>query len=334
LDSPYKIIAADANASNTVTTLDIVQLRRLILNIDTEFANNTSWRFVEAGFTFPDASNPFATVFPEIIAINNLDQMYMENNFIAIKIGDVNHTATTNNLLGTQVRDFTGSLIFQTKEQTLVAGETYDVAINAQDFETLLGYQHTISFDNKTLEFAGLENGKLADLTEANFGFAAVENGVITTSWNHNKAQSLKNGTTVYTLHFVAKQAGLLSEALSINSEWTPAEAYNNEETLDVQLAFVGKEGTTINNSFALYQNTPNPFNGTTLVPFNMPEAGAATLTLYDVTGKVLNVVEGHYGKGYNSIQIERTALPSAGLVYYELKTATNQAVKLMMVVE
>ena len=42
--SPYYQIAADVNRSGTITAFDMVQLRQLILNITTEFANNDSWR--------------------------------------------------------------------------------------------------------------------------------------------------------------------------------------------------------------------------------------------------------------------------------------------------
>jgi len=72
LDSPYKIIAADANASNSITTFDLVLIRQLILNITDEFPTNTSWRFVDKDFVFPNPANPFATTFPE--TINNFFQ--------------------------------------------------------------------------------------------------------------------------------------------------------------------------------------------------------------------------------------------------------------------
>jgi hypothetical protein len=45
-DSPYKIIAADANQDGHVTTLDIRYLRKLILGYIDELPNGKSWRFV------------------------------------------------------------------------------------------------------------------------------------------------------------------------------------------------------------------------------------------------------------------------------------------------
>src|SRR5690606_5391092 len=58
LDDPYKFIAADANRSNSLSAMDIVTLRRMILGITDTFMNNTSWRFVDAAYVFADPSNP------------------------------------------------------------------------------------------------------------------------------------------------------------------------------------------------------------------------------------------------------------------------------------
>jgi hypothetical protein len=65
LDSPYKMIAADVNNSSTITTADMIQLRKLILGIYDDFPNNTSWRFVDADYVFPDPTNPWLQEFPD-----------------------------------------------------------------------------------------------------------------------------------------------------------------------------------------------------------------------------------------------------------------------------
>ena len=95
LDSPYKLIAADVNGSGTVTTLDLIEIQQLILNQISEFPNNTSWRFVDANYYFPTWQDPWEEVFPEIIQYNGeFDDV--SQNFIGIKIGDVNGSAITN----------------------------------------------------------------------------------------------------------------------------------------------------------------------------------------------------------------------------------------------
>jgi len=46
LASPFQLVAADANNSGSVSTIDIVELRKLILGIYQELPNNSSWRYI------------------------------------------------------------------------------------------------------------------------------------------------------------------------------------------------------------------------------------------------------------------------------------------------
>jgi uncharacterized repeat protein (TIGR01451 family) len=93
LDSPYKLIAADVNHTGSITASDVVTVYDVILNVITEFPDNTSWRFVTSATIFPDPENPFAEPFDEAIAINDIAADVTGANFIAIKVGDVNGTA-------------------------------------------------------------------------------------------------------------------------------------------------------------------------------------------------------------------------------------------------
>jgi len=91
-ESPYQYIAADINRSGAVTTLDLIQLRKVILGIDTNFANNSSWRFINVDHIFQDPSDPLKEYLPETTRIGPL---YRVRNvaFIGIKIGDLNNSA-------------------------------------------------------------------------------------------------------------------------------------------------------------------------------------------------------------------------------------------------
>lgn len=94
-DSPYKRIAADVNGSQSITTLDMIQLRRLILGLDVGFNTLPSWRFIPADYAFPDPENPWMEAFPEHIDIQELPVTGLPGqDLIAVKIGDVNLDAT------------------------------------------------------------------------------------------------------------------------------------------------------------------------------------------------------------------------------------------------
>ena len=94
LHSPYALIAADVNMSGSVTTMDIVLLRRLILNFDDRFPHGKTWRFIDAGTRFGDPMNPWKTSFNESRSMLNLQSSVRDVDFIALKIGDINYSAS------------------------------------------------------------------------------------------------------------------------------------------------------------------------------------------------------------------------------------------------
>ncbi len=332
LDSPYKLIAADVNKSGSITTFDMVQLRKLILFIDTEFQSNTSWRFVDADFVFPNAANPFETAFPEVLNFNNLAGEEF-GDFVAVKVGDVNCSAQVNGFTGSSDdRNANGEVVFGVKDQALVAGETYTVDFTAADFAEVLGYQFSLAFDNNVVEFVDVETS-LEGLTADNFGMSLINEGVITTSWNSINAVSLDADAKVFSMTFVAKTNAQLSDVIAVNSRYTKAEAYdNNVNLMNIGLSFNG--AAAVAGEFELYQNQPNPFKSETVIGFNLPEAGTATLSIYDVAGKVLKVYNNEFAQGYNEVQINRSELSGAGVLYYQLDTENFSATKKMILVK
>lgn len=98
LDSPWKIIAADVNHNNSVTTFDIVEARKLILGIYPQFPSNAAWRFFPAAITFGNPQNPFASALPlESILITNLQGNFTAGGFKGVKVGDANGSADPGN---------------------------------------------------------------------------------------------------------------------------------------------------------------------------------------------------------------------------------------------
>lgn len=95
LNSPYKIIAADVNNSESITVLDLIHIRKLILGLNDNFPNLPSWRFIDPQYVFPQWMNPWHEVFPEAIDITDHDHLTSAN-FIGIKVGDVNGSAQGN----------------------------------------------------------------------------------------------------------------------------------------------------------------------------------------------------------------------------------------------
>jgi len=88
--SPYRIIAADVDSSGTVTTQDVLLTRIMILQNNRTFPNGRLWSFVPSGYVFADVLNPFP--FPASKTYTNIQQSSSNQNFIGIKLGDVNNS--------------------------------------------------------------------------------------------------------------------------------------------------------------------------------------------------------------------------------------------------
>merc|ERR1712127_400085 len=318
-DSPYKMIAADANNSGAITALDLVKIRSVILYLDDEFTNNTSWRFVEQDYVFPDPTNPWTEEFPEFIGLTTtIDPA----NFTAIKVGDVNGSASPNSLLGSDTRTFSGNLALQLEATKVAEGETFTVDFRAKDFKQIAGYQFTLEFDNAAVDFVDVRTN-LEGLGSENFGLTKIEEGVITTSWNSSKGINVADDKVLFSMTFLANTTANTAEVFTINSRYTESEAYNGTELFNVVLEFNGNEVESV---FELYQNIPNPFKEETNISFNLPQAGAVTLRIMDVAGRTLKLINMDAAKGMNSVSLTRDEFNATGVLYYQLESADNTA--------
>jgi hypothetical protein len=85
---------------------------------------------------------------------------------------------------------------------------------------------------------------------------------------------------------------------------------------------------------FALHQNQPNPFDGSTLVGMQMPEAGNAAFRVYNAQGQVVKTIDGWFAKGYNQIRLSDSDLGNAGIYWYELEYGQHIARKKMVLIK
>ncbi len=102
------------------------------------------------------------------------------------------------------------------------------------------------------------------------------------------------------------------------------------------QMAESNWEGQEVDESsptpkeFTLYGNTPNPFNPTTEIRFNLPETMMTTLAIYDLLGKeVARLVDGSLTAGEHRIVWQAAGMPS-GMYLYRLSAGSQVQVKRM----
>ncbi|MCS7036273.1 MAG: HYR domain-containing protein [Saprospiraceae bacterium] len=309
LPTPYRIIAADANSSRTVTTFDILELRKLILGIYTELPASPSWRFVPTFHVFPDPSNPFLSPLPEKISSSDS----IPFSFIIIKVGDAN--ASVKFSLHDNASEERQPLYLDVEDCRLNAGEETTLTLRA--CEAVAGVQGT-------LECLGLE--VLDVLPEAGFTsehYALHHGGRrLTFSWD-------AQGVPVLRLRVRALRPGRLSECLTLSDAITPTEAYSldQRQTLRPQLRF-SSQLPARGDAAPKLSSQPNPFGEETWVHVQLPQEGRAVLRVHDVAGRLLWEKTGDFGAGIQAIRLTGKELANtSGVLYFSAETANGRAV-------
>lgn len=317
LNSPFKLIAADADNSGSISAVDLLTIRKLILGITEEFPNGQdSWRFPVEKQTFLDASFPFP--YSEEIDIFNMQGNMMGQNFMAVKIGDVNGSVTVEANGGTSPTERRSAAQFTltTDDQPVFRGQLVNVPFYSNK-ERLAGFQNTFNFDSNKMTLVSVESGEI-ELEDRNIGWAYADEGKLTLSWDNIDNTVIDTDEVMFELVFEINEDLQMSDELFLSSEKTRTEAYDTDlSVMDMNLNFRGQSVE----DFVLYQNVPNPFLETTDIRFKLPESSRVKFTVFDVTGRVILTESTNYEAGVNTIRLHRDQLNTTGVMYYKIET-------------
>ena len=301
LDSPYKIIAADAAnfpGPPVISNYDLIFFKQLILNIIQEIPGRTSWRFIPASYVFPDPANPWAEDFPECIAVDMTNQTEAQDqDFIAIKVGDVNLSATTGcgnapPLAGAAAGRAADAVQLQGVAGPVAEGEKAEVQVWVESPADLVAWQAGLWFDTGYLELESVAAGALDYMTPANFGTTEKEAGKLRVLWYAQDARPLpySRPREAFKLHFRIKRAFddwsavlRLNDDVLGNAAWEDdgrihalSMSFRSEPIATEQAAQVEPQATAI----------PNPFSEKLTVSVTLPADEWIRVDIFDATGR------------------------------------------------
>ncbi len=315
-DEPTQMIAADVNDDKSITAIDLIELRKLILGVNDVLPNSDSWRYItnsaQLSMTNPwqyDTDNMINVIFSNMI----------NQDFTALKVGDVNGSATTS-LTQNEVDKRSSSMVdFTIKDQYVDYDQTVVVKVQTNR-EGIKGFQMALSYQG--LSLVTVES---ALISEEHY---SVNGNEIRISYNDMTTSVSED---IMELTFKAQASGKLSDMISTSSQNISNEAYigNALQVADLNIDF----GSEIVSS-ELLQNQPNPFSKNTVIGFVLSEGGAADINLYDVNGRLLQNISGQYSAGYNEVMINRSDIDATGLIYYQLNSGDYSATKHMILID
>lgn len=351
-DSGYKIIAADANKSNSVTTFDIVELRKLLLGVYEELPmQEQPWRFIPEfipqNYTANFNINPFnINGGNQIIGAAYLEQGWEysaanlpadKKGWDAIKIGDVNDSWLTDTDCPNEnesLEDAGAKPNLAVPNVSLVQNQEVALVFRANGFNHVEAFQLGISLPADKFDILDASTGSLpAYVASESFGIGTLDPDAVATLWfdPYGGTQSVPVNGEIFTLVVKAQQSIpdlsailKLDNSILKNQIWQTGE---NGASLTVTVE-MPKERTTDQPSLKNATNLaayPNPFSDYVTVSFlNTSPDEEGLLTVTDMAGKVVferkTILQA--GQNYWDIQLPRDAAP--GIYRLSLTSATQ----------
>jgi len=324
LNSPYKRIAADANQSNTTTAFDMVEIRKMLLFIDTVYTSNLSWRFIDASYTFINPNQPYSEEYPEFISINGLAEDRDDINFVAIKIGDVNVSHNPSQLTSGDTRSEEPGFVLKTEDLLLEAGETYTIPMLANSWEDIKGFQFALELNQEKGELLEVELNESAEnkgLRIENFGKSNIEQGILTASWVNSSSWNQKDSLILFNIKIRCIETSHLSEILKMNSNLLLNESYleiapGEIKPVSFNLEFLTNQKRDLP-GIKTYQSYPNPVQNYTKVGFELEEGTCMEFILVNALGQKIWSHAECYEKGFHEISMDRSIFGKGRGVYY-----------------
>jgi hypothetical protein len=304
LKTPFQFIAADIDNSGTISIRDILELRKLVINLTVKFEKNTSWRFIPNDFIFPDSLNPWKTPFPEEITFPSIAKDTAVS-FKAIKIGDLSGDAPAIQTPGVLMRSETApiSLFYTVSDATENGDYLVSFFFNKKNIPD--GFQSSIQWPSGF-------SGNITFLP----GMLKEENVNIQTDRNylHVSAEKLTGDGTLFSLRFSSHP--MPPRDFYLSTGMLRPEAYIGSQIFPVQL--INKD--IQQEEFMFYPAVPNPFNKETLLSFYLPQAAFTEIVISDLSGRVLKKISGNGVRGLNEWILNLAEIDSGNLLLCKIK--------------
>jgi hypothetical protein len=327
-NSPYKLIAADANGDKRISANDLVELANLVLG-RRDTLSNVSRLAILTDYHFSKPDRAYKEVDKASTAtISDFDFFTKHIDFYGIKIGDVNFSSDEMNSRDSK------SLELSIENKDMNKNRYYEIPVYSKDFNNVFGMQY--SMELKNLNFKRIKPGVL-HINENNYN---IINNKLLFTWNNPNGVSVKDGEILFKLAFGTKANGDLKDFIKLVDLPLENEYYYGNEFNKGILQFVF---TNKKYNYTLYQNAPNPFINSTKIGFELENNEEYTISIYDLTGNRIATFKGQGTKGYNFITINKNQIVKHtdlfnykynNIFVYRLKTSDFVDYKKMNVIE
>lgn len=315
--SPYKLLAADVDNSQSISGTDLVELRKLILGRTVQL-QGPSWRFVNRDFEF-DLDYIFE--YDEMVRIQEAQAEERDHDFVGLKVGDISGNAFIALAQGDVGPRSTSVMRIQTHRR----GDIVRYTFSAEHLDEMIGMQMSIHLD-EDMDVVALGSDNIS-LSDEHF---ALTEDALRISWTHETAiQTIDKKLLFIDVRVTSSEVPVLR----LDTKSMPAEVYDDHLHVH-RLVLLQGEANTAYQDMTLHQNTPNPFVDVTDIAFDLPVAGTVRLIINDVNGRSIYETSGYYTEGKNTIRVRAEDLQSSGIFYYTLISEGYRSTRRMIVLQ
>ncbi len=122
--------------------------------------------------------------------------------------------------------------------------------------------------------------------------------------------------------------------ARDTNTEGTWANDTLSFSTRALEISGRIKSDASLPTAFEIHSVSPNPFNPTTTITYDLPDAATITLKVYDLLGhEVAVLADGNFNAGRHQVLLDGSRLGS-GIYFVEMKTEYHRSTKKLVLIK
>lgn len=337
----WQFVAADANDSKTVSTIDLIKIRNVALGFDPNAFTNSFVCMPSANVSqitipaTPGGTFSYDETESKIIGTGNNGL-----SFSAIKVGDVDATCTGSPITGLEVNNgreiVSNHKIQMGKVHNLQEAEEVWVPIYISNFKNVQNLALSLYFNQMLVEVLDLKSKVLPNFNEEVFRINKAREGSIDLLWFIMQVEGVTvdgNDPILYVKLRAKKDIKNSDRILffrkggnynSVARKNTRNERITMVETNAVETGF-GNDITGGRSDFeGLPQEpslkiSPNPFKSELNISLNIIKDDDIILNIFDMTGRLIYNAEREVVRGNNQILLNEMADWPSGPIFYQI---------------
>lgn len=284
LDSDYKKMAADVDLNGKLDVVDVAITNRIVLKKISVFPNNESWRCVPADYNI--SANPLDVKIPWWIDLSKPGLNTSNLNFVAVKVGDVDFSAS---VADEHLENRLAPVTLSIPDTIIAPNSNMVVPVYIGGGDNISIFSANLAYDTTKLKLVKIESSMMQGFGSGSYNDLG---GNVIIAWDHPQGGEFVGNGTLMRLTFSNKvMTG--SSPLTLSNVNAYDINFNQYTTnLDDGSLTMTPSGTNDNSAISEVRTYPNPFSDVLNMEVSLVRADKLTLEIFDVLGHLIKKID------------------------------------------